>query len=164
MAKTYTTKTLATIKKGDIVTLLSFTNMNLGQFEVTAVSKTQFKVISKKGAELVFNKKDGTQANAENAKYANKAVDKADLPERNTAGIKKPKKAAKAAPAPEVEDDDEMDEDGEEEEEAPAPKSKSKKGAKAAPAGKTTKKTAPPAEPEEFDGEEDEDEEDWEEA
>lgn len=90
MAKTFTQDTIKGIKKGDKFTVVSFTGMNLGQYEVTAVSKTQFKTVKAKGDELIFNRADGTQANANNPKYANKAVDLMDAPERKSS---KPKKA-----------------------------------------------------------------------
>lgn len=94
MAKKLTQDTIKGIKKGDKFTIVSFTGMNLGQFEVTAVSKTQFKTVKSNGDELVFNKADGTQANANNPKYANKAVDLMDAPEKK---VPAPKKAAKKA-------------------------------------------------------------------
>jgi len=78
----YTQKTIKDIKKGNTFSMVSFTGMNLGQFEVTAVSKSQFNAVKADGSELIFNRADGTQANAANAKYANKAVDKLPIPER----------------------------------------------------------------------------------
>lgn len=78
----FTQNTIKGIKKGDKFTMVSFTGMNLGQYEVTAVSKTQFKAVKADGTELIFNRADGTQANANNPKYANKAVDLMDAPER----------------------------------------------------------------------------------
>lgn len=97
MAK-FTQETIKGIKKGDKFTMVSFTGMNLGQYEVTATSKTQFKAVKSDGTELVFNRADGTQANANNPKYANKAVDLMDAPERKAPAPKKvDKKAAKKA-------------------------------------------------------------------
>lgn len=124
MAK-FTQETIKGIKKGDKFTIVSFTGMNLGQFEVTAVSKTQFKTVKSDGTELVFNRADGVQANANNAKYANKAVDLMDEPERKAPTPKKaapkkaetPKKASKKAEDTKVEEQElpaEEDFDGEE--------------------------------------------------
>ena len=93
----YTQNTIKGIKKGDKFTMVSFTGMNLGQYEVTAVSKTQFKAVKSDGTELIFNRADGTQANANNPKYANKAVDLMDAPERKAPT---PRKAAPKAEAP----------------------------------------------------------------
>lgn len=90
MAK-FTQDTIKGIKKGEKFTMVSFTGMNLGQYEVTAVSKTQFKAVKSDGTELIFNRADGTQANANNPKYANKAVDLMDAPERKAPT---PRKAA----------------------------------------------------------------------
>ena len=78
----FTQNTIKDIKKGAKFTMVSFTGMNLGQYEVTAVSKTQFKAVKTDGTELIFNRADGVQANANNPKYANKAVDLMDAPER----------------------------------------------------------------------------------
>ena len=106
MAKKFTQDTIKGIKKGEKFTMVSFTGMNLGQYEVTATSKTQFKAVKTDGTELIFNRADGTQANANNPKYANKAVDLMDAPERKaptpkkveaTGAIPAPKKAAKKA-------------------------------------------------------------------
>ena len=120
MAK-FTQETIKGIKKGDKFTIVSFTGMNLGQYEVTAVSKTQFKTVKSDGTELVFNRKDGTQANAKNEKYANKAVDLMDAPERKAPAPKKvDKKAAKKAEDKKVEKEElpaEEDFDGEEDDE-----------------------------------------------
>ena len=90
MAK-FTQDTIKGIKKGEKFTMVSFTGMNLGQYEVTAVSKTQFKAVKSDGTELIFNRADGTQANANNPKYANKAVDLMDAPDRKAPT---PRKAA----------------------------------------------------------------------
>ena len=118
MAKKFTQDTIKGIKKGDKFTMVSFTGMNLGQFEVTAVSKTQFKTVRSNGDELVFNKADGTQANANNPKYANKAVDLMDAPERKAPAPKKAtKKATKKAEDKKVETEElpaDEDFDGEE--------------------------------------------------
>ena len=118
MAK-YSQNTIKDIKKGDKFTMVSFTGMNLGQYEVTATSKTQFKAVKTDGTELIFNRADGNQANANNPKYANKAVDLMDAPERKAPT---PRKATekKAAPAPAKTEEQELpaeeDFDGEEDE------------------------------------------------
>lgn len=93
----FTQNTIKGIKKGDKFTMVSFTGMNLGQYEVTAVSKTQFKAVKADGTELIFNRADGAQANANNPKYANKAVDLMDAPERKAPTPRKaaPQKASK---------------------------------------------------------------------
>lgn len=95
----FTQNTIKGIKKGEKFTMVSFTGMNLGQYEVTAVSKNQFKAVKADGTELIFNRADGTQANANNPKYANKAVDLMEAPERKAPTPRKaaaPKKNAKA--------------------------------------------------------------------
>lgn len=118
MAKKFTQDTIKGIKKGEKFTMVSFTGMNLGQFEVTAVSKTQFKAVRANGEELVFNRKDGVQANAKNEKYANKAVDLMDAPERKAPTPRKAsKKASKKAEDIKVEEQElpaDEDFDGEE--------------------------------------------------
>jgi hypothetical protein len=93
----YTQKTIANIKKGEKFSMVSFTGMNLGQYEVTAVSKNQFKAVKTDGTELIFNKKDGEQANANNPKYANKAVDLMEAPERKVPAAKPATKTEKPA-------------------------------------------------------------------
>lgn len=117
MAKTFTQDTIKGIKKGDKFTMVSFTGMNLGQYEVTAVSKTQFKAVKTDGTELIFNRADGTQANANNPKYANKAVDLMDAPERKAPT---PRKVTPKAEEPQVENEElpaDEDFDGEEDDE-----------------------------------------------
>lgn len=112
MAK-FTQDTIKGIKKGDKFTMVSFTGMNLGQYEVTAVSKTQFKAVKTDGTELIFNRADGVQANANNPKYANKAVDLMDAPERKAPTPRKaaePKKAeAVKTETQEIPADDDFD-------------------------------------------------------
>lgn len=128
MAKNFKQDTIKGIKKGEKFTMVSFTGMNLGQYEVTAVSKTQFKAVNAKGDELIFNRKDGVQANAKNPKYANMAVDLMDAPERKAPTPRKAEKPAKKSgkkaeekveekvdlPADEDFDGEEDDEDWEE--------------------------------------------------
>lgn len=143
----YTQKTLKTAKKGDKVSILAFTGMNLGIFEITAANKTQIKVVNKKGAELVFNRKDGAQTNADNPTYANSIVDPVEKAPRAPSK----KKAKKKVEEPEPEEVEEE----EDEEEAEEPKKAPKKAAK-----KSSKKKAPEPEP---DDEEDDDDEDWDE-
>ena len=112
--------TLKNAKVGDKVTMLTFTGMNLGQFEITKAGKTKIAIQKKDGTQAEFSRETGLQTNANNPKYANKIVDPID--EAAPKAEKKPaKKAAKAA----------------EEEEAPA----TKKGGKAAkkPAKKVEK-------------------------
>ena len=125
--------TLKTAKVGDKVTMLTFTGMNLGQFEVTKASKTKLAIMKKDGTQAEFSRETGVQTNANNPKYANKIVDPIDeeaKPEKKAPA----KKSAKAA------------------EEAP-------KAEKKAPA-KNTKKTTKVEIPEDADDFEDEDLED----
>ena len=44
-----TIKTLKTAKVGDKVTMLTFTGMNLGQFEITKAGKTKIAIMKKDG-------------------------------------------------------------------------------------------------------------------
>ena len=83
--------TLKNAKVGDKVTMLTFTGMNLGQFEITKAGKTKVAILKKDGTQAEFSRETGLQTNADNPKYANKIVDPIAAPE---------KKATKAAPAP----------------------------------------------------------------
>ena len=98
--------TLKTAKVGDKVTMLTFTGMNLGQFEITKAGKTKICVTTKKGAQAEFSRETGIQTNANNPKFANKVVDpvdaseskgdkKADAKPEKSAAEKKSKKPTK---------------------------------------------------------------------
>lgn len=107
------------VKKGDKVALVGFTGIRLADVEVSAVSKTQIKVMKKDGAEMIFDKKTGVQANLPEGKekYANKIMDLKDAPvnkpkSKKEAKPAKPKKESKVQVVVEpVEDDDFDDED-----------------------------------------------------
>lgn len=88
-----TIKTLKTAKVGDKVTMLTFTGMNLGQFEITKAGKTKIAIMKKDGTQAEFNRETGLQSNANNPKYANKVVDPIPEPEKK-APVKKAEKAA----------------------------------------------------------------------
>lgn len=91
-----TISTLKTAKVGDKVTMLTFTGMNLGQFEVTKANKTKIAILKKDGTEAVFSRETGLQTNAENPKYANKVVDPMPEPEKKAPAKKAVKKAEEA--------------------------------------------------------------------
>lgn len=130
--------TLKNAKVGDKVTMLTFTGMNLGQFEITKASKTKLAIMTKKGTQAEFSRETGAQTNANNPKYANKIVDPIDETATKATEKKAPaKKAAKKA------------------EEEAAPKAEKK-----APAKKATKKVEKVEIPEDADDFEDEDLED----
>ena len=93
-------KTLKTAKVGDKVTMLTFTGMNLGQFEITKASKTKIAIMKKDGTQAEFSRETGVQTNADNPKYANKVVDPIAEPEKK-APVKKAAKKAEEAPAEE---------------------------------------------------------------
>lgn len=129
--------TLKNAKVGDKVSMLTFTGMNLGQFEITKAGKTKLAVMKKDGTQAEFSRETGIQTNANNPKYANKIVDPID-----EAATKEEKKApAKKAAAKKTE------------EEAP-------KAEKKAPAKKATKKVEKVEIPEDADDFGDEDLED----
>lgn len=86
-------KTLKTAKVGDKVTMLTFTGMNLGQFEIAKAGKTKIAIVKKDGTTAEFSRETGIQTNAANAKYANKVVDPIAEPEKK-APAKKVEKAA----------------------------------------------------------------------
>lgn len=128
--------TLKNAKVGDKVSMLTFTGMNLGQFEITKAGKTKLAVMKKDGTQAEFSRETGIQTNANNPKYANKIVDPIDDTATKAVEKKAPaKKAAKKA----------------EEDEAPA------KAEKKAPAKKATKKVEKVEIPEDADDFEDED-------
>lgn len=123
--------TLKNAKVGDKVSMLTFTGMNLGQFEITKAGKTKLAVMKKDGTQAEFSRETGLQTNANNPKYANKIVDPIDDTATKAVEKKAPaKKAAKKA------------------EEAPAAKK---------PAKKATKKVEKVEIPEDADDFEDED-------
>lgn len=135
MAKknTKAVKDLATLEVGDLVTLYTFTGMQLKDYPIETATKKTIKITNAKGYELVFDRATGTQTNVENAKYANRIA---------PVGAAKPGKA------------DVADED---EEVTP----KKKKTVKAAAPAKKTKKAAPVVdEDDEYEDEDDEDDED----
>lgn len=142
--------TLKTAKVGDKVSMLTFTGMNLGQFEITKAGKTKLAVMKKDGTQAEFSRETGLQTNANNPKYANKIVD--PIPETATKVEKKPaaKKAAKAK-AEEVAEAEEI-EATEEPAEETAPAKKAAKTTK-----KATKKVEKVEIPEDADDFEDED-------
>ena len=91
-----TIKTLKTAKVGDKVTMLTFTGMNLGQFEVAKAGKTKIAIIKKDGTQAEFSRETGLQTNATNEKYANKVVDPIPEPEKK-APVKKVEKTTEKA-------------------------------------------------------------------
>jgi hypothetical protein len=99
------------IKKGDVVTLLGFTGMNLGNFIVVKATKTELTIETKKGL-LTFSRKTGKQLGLpeEKERYANKIVLPEDAPEKVERKKKKDDKDYKP-----VELDDEETDDDEEE-------------------------------------------------
>jgi len=172
MAK-ITTKSLATLNKGDLFTVLSFTGLQFGTYRVTAASKSKFKALNRKNEELIFNRADGMQVVEEGKeKWASRAVDLfieaerkpeiiPETPEEHKArrkarrdarkaakaaeAAKAAKAAAKGAKAP-AKAKDEDDED-----ETPAPKKTSEK--KATKGAAPVKKTDEADEDDEFDDE-----------
>ena len=74
---------LEKIKKGDVVTLLGFTGMNIGNFPVVKATKTELTIETKKGL-LTFSRKTGKQLGLpeEKERYANKLVLPEDAPEK----------------------------------------------------------------------------------
>lgn len=148
--------TLKTAKVGDKVTMLTFTGMNLGQFEIAKAGKTKLAIIKKDGTQAEFSRETGIQTNANNPKYANKIVDPID----DTA-TKAPAKPAKKAETKKTAKAETKVEEVEEEE-APAPKT-AKKAAKK-PAAKKTEKVEIPDDAEDFEDEDlDDDFEDFDE-
>lgn len=95
-----TISTLKTAKVGDKVTMLTFTGMNLGQFEITKANKAKVAIMKKDGTQAEFSRETGIQTNANNPKYANKIVDpipETDAKAEKKADKKPAKKAEKAA-------------------------------------------------------------------
>lgn len=90
--------TLKTAKVGDKVTMLTFTGMNLGQFEITKAGKAKIAIMKKDGTQAEFSRETGLQTNANNPKYANKVVDPMPEPEKKTPAKKAEPKAEEKAP------------------------------------------------------------------
>jgi hypothetical protein len=113
---------LENVKKGETVALLGFTGMNIGEFKVTAATKSEITIETKKGT-LSFSRKTGKQLGLpeEKEKYANKIVLPEDAPEKverkakpakkddKKKPAKEDKKPAKKQPAPPVEPDDDAE-------------------------------------------------------
>ena len=113
---------LENVKKGETVALLGFTGMNIGEFKVTAATKSEITIETKKGT-LSFSRKTGKQLGLaeDKEKYANKIVLPEDAPpkverkakpkvEDKKDDKKKPAKDKKPAPEPEdVEEEDGLD-------------------------------------------------------
>ena len=144
-----TIKTLKTAKVGDKVTMLGFTGMNLGQFEIAKAGKTKLAITKKNGDVAEFSRETGLQTNANNPKYANKIVD--PIPEeKKAAPTKKAAPAKKATKPVEVEPEVEAEEEVE-----VKPAKKTTKTAKSTK--KATKKVEKVEIPEDADDFEDED-------
>ena len=94
--------TLKTAKVGDKVTMLTFTGMNLGQFEIAKAGKTKIAIVKKDGTTAEFSRETGIQTNATNAKYANKVIDPIAEPEKK-APTKKVEEPTEKAEAPKAE-------------------------------------------------------------
>lgn len=120
--------TLKNAKVGDKVTMLTFTGMNLGQFEIAKASKTKVTILKKDGTQAEFSRETGVQTNANNPKYANKIVDAISEDVSKTEKKAEKKASSKKAPAKKVEkveipedaedfEDEDMDDDFEEFEE-----------------------------------------------
>ena len=133
-----TISTLKNAKVGDKVSMVTFTGMNLGQFEITKAGKTKLAVMKKDGTQAEFSRETGVQTNANNPKYANKIVD--PIPETDAKATEK-KAPAKKAAAKKAEEE--------------APKTEKKPAAKTA--AKNTKKTTKVEIPEDADDFSDED-------
>lgn len=95
--------TLKTAKVGDKVTMVTFTGMNLGQFEITKAGKTKIAILKKDGTQAEFSRETGVQTNADNPKYANKVIDPIPEPEKK-APVKKAAKKVEEAPVEEKAD------------------------------------------------------------
>lgn len=116
---------VASVKKGQRVSMFTFTGMNLGQFEVVAATKETISVEKKDGTIAEFSRKTGKQTNASNEKYANKITEPVDEPKKSPVKAKpvkkdepkaKDKKGKKVVEEPEEDEDIEEDEDFEEDE------------------------------------------------
>lgn len=90
--------TLKTAKVGDKVTMLTFTGMNLGQFEITKAGKAKIAIMKKDGTQAEFSRETGLQTNANNPKYANKVVDPMPEPEKKAPAKKAEPKPEEKAP------------------------------------------------------------------
>lgn len=90
--------TLKTAKVGDKVTMLTFTGMNLGQFEITKAGKAKIAIMKKDGTQAEFSRETGLQTNANNPKYANKVVDPIPEPEKKAPAKKEAPKAEESTP------------------------------------------------------------------
>ena len=99
------------IKKGDVVTLLGFTGMNIGDFPVVKATKTELTIETKKGL-LTFSRKTGKQLGLpkEKERHANKIVLPEDAPEK-VERKKKDKKEDKKKDNKPVEPDDDDEEE-----------------------------------------------------
>ena len=136
-----TISTLKNAKVGDKVSMVTFTGMNLGQFEITKAGKTKLAVMKKDGTQAEFSRETGIQTNANNPKYANKIVD--PIPETETKAAPEKKAPAKKAAAKKTEE---------------APKAEKKAPAKAT---KKVEKVEIPEDADDF-GDEDLEEDDFE--
>ena len=96
-----TIKTLKTAKVGDKVSMLTFTGMNLGQFEIAKAGKTKLAITKKDGTTAEFSRETGLQTNANNPKYANKICDPIPETETKAAPAKKEKPAKPQQPVAE---------------------------------------------------------------
>lgn len=108
---------LENVKKGETVALLGFTGMNIGEFKVTAATKSEITIETKKGT-LSFSRKTGKQLGLpeEKEKYANKIVLPEDAPpkvERKAKPEKKEDKKKDKKPAKPIEKDEPDDNDAE---------------------------------------------------
>lgn len=113
---------LEKIKKGNVVTLLGFTGMNIGDFPIVEATKTELTIETKSGL-LTFSRKTGKQLGLpeEKERYANKIVLPEDAPEKverkkKVEDKKKDDKKKDDKPV-ELDNDDELDDDDEDTEE-----------------------------------------------
>ena len=104
--------TLEKIKKGDVVTLLGFTGMNIGDFPVVKATKTELTIETKKGL-LTFSRKTGKQLGLpeEKERYANKLVLPEDAPKKVERKKKDKKEDDKKEDYKPVEPDDDDEEE-----------------------------------------------------
>lgn len=122
---------LSKVKKGQEVTMLAFTGMNLGHFPVVAADKTTITVMAKKG-ERKFRRKDGKQIVDEGKERFANSITQEIIPFESPllkaqkvraekaaakAAAKKAKKAPKKAPEPVVYEKDDFDDEFEDDEE-----------------------------------------------
>lgn len=137
-----TIKTLKTAKVGDKVSMLGFTGMNLGQFEISKAGKTKLAITKKNGDVVEFSRETGIQTNANNPKYANKIVDPIPEVEKKAPAKKEEKPAKPAKKAAKKEEAEVTAEVETAVEEKPAKKA-TKPAAKKAPAKKVEKVEIP---------------------